>query len=54
MHFLIAGLRVAYVFTTPKPVAHENKENTDTQARMKWEQDDYIGNAMVDSLFDIY
>jgi hypothetical protein len=37
MHFLIVGLRVAYVLTTPKPVAHENEGITDTRARMKWE-----------------
>ncbi|XP_062161935.1 uncharacterized protein LOC133868960 [Alnus glutinosa] len=59
MHFLLAGLRVAYVLTTPKPVAHENETIADTRTRMKWEQDDYICkghicNAMVDSLFDIY
>jgi hypothetical protein len=30
MNFLIAGLRVAYVLTTPKPVAHENKTIADT------------------------
>jgi hypothetical protein len=59
MHFLIAGIKVAYVLTTPKPVAHENETIAETRARMKWEQDDYICkghicNAMVDSLFDIY
>jgi hypothetical protein len=59
MHFLLAGIRVAYVLTTPKPVARENETIAETRTRMKWEQDDYICkghicNAMVDSLFDIY
>jgi hypothetical protein len=50
---------VAYVLTTPKPVAHENETIAATRAMMKWEQDDYICkghicNAMADSLFDIY
>jgi hypothetical protein len=59
MHLLLAGIRVAYVLTTPKPVACENETIAETWARMKWEQDDYICkghiyNAMVDSLFDIY
>jgi hypothetical protein len=59
MHFLLAGLRVAYVLTTLKLVAHENETIAETQARMKWEQDDYICegcicNDVVDSLFDIY
>jgi hypothetical protein len=59
MHFLLAGIRVAYLLTTPKPVARENETIAKTRARMKWEQDDYIYkghicNAMVDYLFDIY
>jgi hypothetical protein len=59
MHFLLAGIRVAYVLTTLKPVARENETIAETRTRMKWKQDDYICkghicNAMVDSLFDIY
>ena len=59
MHFLLASLRVAYVLTIPKPIAHENETIVEIRARMKWEQDDYICkghicNAMVDSLFNIY
>jgi hypothetical protein len=59
MHIILPVLRVAYVLTTPKPIAHENETIADTRARMKWEQEDYICkghicNAMVDSLFDIY
>jgi hypothetical protein len=42
MHFLHARIRVAYVLTTPKPVAHENETIVETRARMKWEQDDNI------------
>jgi hypothetical protein len=44
---------VAYVLTTLKSVAYD-EIIVETQARMKWEQDDYICDAMVDSLFDIY
>jgi hypothetical protein len=59
MHFLLAGITVAYMLTTSKPVTCENETIAETRARMKWEQDDYICkghicNAMVDSLFDIY
>jgi hypothetical protein len=59
MHFLLPGIRVAYVLTTPKPIARENEMIAEARARMKWEHDDYISkghicNAMVNSLFDIY
>jgi hypothetical protein len=59
MHFLLAGITVAYTLTTSKPITRENETIAETRARMKWEQDDYICkghicNAMVDSLFDIY
>jgi hypothetical protein len=59
MHLLLARIRVAYILTTLKPIAHENETIFETRTRMKWEQYDYICkghicNAMVDSLFDIY
>jgi hypothetical protein len=35
MHFLFAGLSVAYVLTTPKHVAHDNETIADTRAMMQ-------------------
>ncbi|XP_042972832.1 uncharacterized protein LOC122304639 [Carya illinoinensis] len=50
---------MVYVLITPKPFANKNETIAQSQARIKWEQDDYICkrhicNAMSDTLFDAY
>ncbi|XP_057965422.1 uncharacterized protein LOC131155963 [Malania oleifera] len=59
MHFLLVGLKVMYVLTTPKPAMNENETLVEGCARLKWEQDDYICkdhicNSMSDNMFDLY
>lgn len=59
MHFLLAGLKVLYVLTTPKPKEVEDETIADARAWIKWEPDDnickeHICNAKTDLLFDIY
>ncbi|XP_042009108.1 uncharacterized protein LOC121757662 [Salvia splendens] len=59
MHFMLTGVKVVYVLSTPMPEAVDNETLEQTRRRMKWENDDYICrghilNGMSDSLFDIY
>ncbi|GJX78285.1 zinc finger, CCHC-type containing protein [Tanacetum coccineum] len=59
MQFLLATLKVAYVFTKPYPVETENDTLNAARERLKFENDDFICrrhilNAMSDPLFDVY
>ncbi|GKF60998.1 hypothetical protein Tco_0177784, partial [Tanacetum coccineum] len=59
MHFLLSGMSVVYVLTTPIPEDGENATTDQIKRRNKWDNDNYvcrglIFNGMSDLLFDIY
>ncbi|KAL1299933.1 hypothetical protein AAHE18_18G143700 [Arachis hypogaea] len=58
MHFLLTTLKVAYVFTIPRLPEVEGEAIVETQARKKWDNNDYICtghilNGMANALFDV-
>ncbi|GJW65201.1 zinc finger, CCHC-type containing protein [Tanacetum coccineum] len=60
MHFLLSGMSVVYVLTTPIPEdGGDNPTMEQVRMRAKWDNDDYVCrglilNGMSDSLFDVY